>query len=348
MEKSLSEEVASGRIPAFIDRTVNLTLACLLAVPSTLVVIFIYVLYLLFEERPRPRFFYSGARLGRNRKPYMMYKIRTLRDDPQFENEGVILPPGSHRELKLGKFLRDSRLDELPQLWNVIRGEMTLVGPRPVRPVVYEQLCKEIPNLDYRFQVKPGLTGYAQFLTPSHTPKRIRFAIDNYFVAQGRHLGRNLILIVWTVWVVFRKSAQDIIHRTVTMWKMFSKRGRVADQRELPRYRNKQIWIQLRDMGFSNDKQPLIPIFDINYHAVSFVSDQNLQDGQTLYFYLAGCKECEKGQMTKKARCCGYVYKTHPVPDGSADSTRYVVFYEPVSPRHRYLVDHYVLHETVA
>jgi hypothetical protein len=265
----------------------------------------------------------------------------------QFENEGIILLPGSRRELKLGKFLRDSRLDELPQLWNVIRGEMTLVGPRPLRPVVYEKLCREMSNCDYRFQVKPGLTGYAQFLTPSHTPKRIRFAIDNYFIAQGRHPLRNLFLIGWTGWVVIHKVFKGIVQRSITGWVIFRKRGLGADLRQFPRYRHRRTWIQLRDMGFSNDNQLAIPIYDINHRAVSFVSRRELQVGETLYFYLAGCRECET-KPTKKARCCGYVYKIHPAPDGAACGKRYVVFYEPLSPRHRYLIDHYVLHETVA
>jgi lipopolysaccharide/colanic/teichoic acid biosynthesis glycosyltransferase len=346
VDKNYSD-VALERGTAFIDRAINLTLACLLAVPSSLIIFFLYLLHLLIEAPPRPQFFYSGLRLGRHLKPYTMYKIRTLRDDPQFENEGVILPPGSHRELKMGKFLRESRLDELPQLWNIIRGEMTLVGPRPVRPVVYEQLRKEISNCDYRFQVKPGLTGYAQFLTPSHTPKRIRFAIDNYRIAQGRHPGADLFLVVWTVWVVFRKAVKDMFRRIAMVWNIFRQRGFAADLRELQRYNHRHIWIQLRDMGFSNDNQEMIPIHDINYRAVSFVSNRCLQIGEILYFYLAGSKECES-RPTKKARCCGYVYKTYPVPDGAGGSKRYVVFYDPVSPRHRYLIDHYVLHETVA
>jgi len=321
----------------------NILVACLLSIPALAVVGTFYALHLLVRKRSRVSFLYSGVRLGRDFKPYTMYKIRTLREDFEFENEGVILPPGSERELPLGKFLRDSRLDELPQLWNVIRGDMNLVGPRPLRPVVYEQLRKELSNCDTRFRVKPGLTGYAQFLTPSHTPKRIRFAIDNYYINRGPRRGRDLFLIGWTIWEVLRKVIKTLSRRVLTRWVIFRNRGHGLEERKMTRHRSRHMWIQLTNVEFSDRDQPLIKINDINPRAVSFISSRELQPKELLYFYLVGCKECEV-DIRKKARCGGYVYKSYPARDG----TRYVVFYEPVSPRHRYLVDHYVLHETVA
>lgn len=331
----------------FINRALNLLLACLLSIPALLLVATVYAVRFLAGNKPRPAFLYSGIRLGRNFKPFTMYKIRTLKVDAEFENEGVILPPGSNRELPLGKFLRDSRLDELPQLWNVIRGNMNLVGPRPLRPVVYEQLRQELSNCDARFRVKPGLTGYAQFLTPSHTPKRIRFAIDNYYINKGPRIGQDFFLIGWTIREVLRKAIKGLSRRVITQWRIFRNRGHGIEERQLTRYRSKHIWIQLTNVDFSDRDQSMIHIYDINPRAVSFVSSRELQDRETIYFYLVGCKECETG-IRKKARCCGYVYKTYPAPEGSGKGARYVVFYEPVSARHRYLVDHYVLHETVA
>ncbi len=343
MKDNPVDSVILNQLPALAERLANVVFASLLSIPALFIIGFIYVIRSLIEKRPRPSFFYSGVRLGRNFKPFTMYKIRTLQVDSEFENQGVILPPGSNRELPLGKFLRDSRLDELPQLWNIIRGHMNLVGPRPLRPVVYEQLRQELPNCDLRFRVKPGLTGYAQFLTPSHTPKRIRFAIDNYYINQGPRQGRDLFLIGWTIREVLRKAIKSLARRAFTRWVIFRNRGSGIEQRQMTRYRSKRIWIQLTNVEFSDRDQPLIKIYDINPRAVSFVSTRELQSKEMLYFYLVGCKECE-AKTRKKARCGGYVYKSYPAQNG----TRYVVFYEPVSPRHRYLVDHYVLHETVA
>ncbi len=343
MSEKKTEQAGSTQRSGFFDRVFNLLLACLLIIPALLVVGMFYAVHLMVKKDSRTSFFYSGVRLGRNRKPFAMHKIRTLRIDSGFEEMGEILQPDTRRELPLGKLLRDSRLDELPQLWNVIRGDMNLVGPRPLRPMVYEHLRQELSNCDSRFRVKPGMTGYAQFLTPSHTPKRIRFAIDNYYINQGPRPWRDLFLIIWTIREVFRKAIQNLSRRVITRWKIFRNRGHGVEQRQMTRYRSKHIWIQLTNVDFSDHKQPAIKIYDINPRAVSFISTRELQRKEMLYFYLVGCKECETG-VKKKARCGGYVYKTHSARNG----TRYVVFYEPLSPRHRYLVDHYVLRQTVA
>ncbi len=343
MKEDTSNLTTTTQLSALMNWAVNVVIAGLLSIPALFIIGILYVIRSLREKPPRAPFFYSGVRLGKNFEPFTMYKIRTLKVDSEFENQGVILPPDSARELPLGRFLRDSRLDELPQLWNVIRGDMNLVGPRPLRPSVYEQLRQELSNCDTRFRVKPGLTGYAQFLTPSHTPKRIRFAIDNYYINQGPRQGRDLFLIGWTIREVLRKSIKSLARRAVTRWKIFRNRNHGIEQRQMTRHRSKRIWIQQTNVDFSDREQPLIKIYDINPRAVSFVSSRELQPKEMLYFYLVGCKECET-ETHKKARCGGYVYKSYPAKCG----TRYVVFYEPVSPRHRYLVDHYVLHETVA
>jgi len=343
MRKGSSILIASRPLSLLVGRMVNIVLCCLFSIPALFIIGIFYVARFLAGGDSRAPFFYSGIRLGRNLKPFTMYKIRTLKMDPEFENQGVILTPGSKRELPLGRFLRDTRLDELPQLWNVIRGRMNLVGPRPLRPVVYEQLRQELPNCNARFRVKPGLTGYAQFLTPSQTPKRIRFAIDNYYINQGPRLGRDLFLIVWTIWEVLRKAVKGLVRRAITQWGILRNRGHGIEERQMTRYRFKHIWIQLTNVEFSNSDHPLIEIHDINPRAVSFISTEKMEPKEMLYFYLVGCKECE-AKTKKKARCGGYVYKSYPAKNG----TRHVIFYEPISPRHRYLVDHYVLHETVA
>jgi len=346
LEKKDIERIGATTISEATDRFFNLFLASLLAIPALFIVGIIYIVHILVERRPRAPFFYSGTRLGKSRAPFQMYKIRTLQLDPEFEKGGENPEPGSGRELKTGKFLRQSRFDELPQLWNVIRGEMNLVGPRPwrpLRPAVSEHLSREDFCYNSCFEVKPGLTGYSQFLTPSDTPVRIRFAIDNYWVTRGRRMGQDLFLIGWTIREVLRKAVKALTRRVITRWKIFRNRGSGIEERQMIRYRSKYIWIQPSDVEFSDRDQPMMKIYDINPRAVSFVSSKELQADETLYFYLIGCKECETG-VKKKARCGGYVYKSYPSEKG----TRYVVFYEPLSPRHRYLVDHYVLHQTVA
>jgi lipopolysaccharide/colanic/teichoic acid biosynthesis glycosyltransferase len=140
-----------------------------IVISATLLVLFSPVILLLglgiLVTSGRP-ILYSGARLGRGGQTYHMYKLRTLRPDAEQR-----LGPYQATELdrltedemtRVGALLRASQLDELPQLWNVLRGQMSIVGPRPIRPVFFEELCVEVPQYWQRLVVRPGLTGFAQ------------------------------------------------------------------------------------------------------------------------------------------------------------------------------------------
>lgn len=109
---------------------------------------------------------YRGRRVGRAGQVFTMYKFRTLRPDAEQRLGpflGVELTQLTAGETaRLGAALRASHLDELPQLWNVLRGDMSVVGPRPIRPTFYASLCEEIPQYWQRLVVRPGLTGFAQ------------------------------------------------------------------------------------------------------------------------------------------------------------------------------------------
>ena len=96
-------------------------------------------------------------------KPFTLYKFRTMRTDAE-KNGAQFATKGDPRVTSIGRFLRQTRLDELPQLWNVLKGEMTLVGPRPERPEFMKELSDEIPNYLDRLGLKPGLTGPAQVI----------------------------------------------------------------------------------------------------------------------------------------------------------------------------------------
>jgi lipopolysaccharide/colanic/teichoic acid biosynthesis glycosyltransferase len=96
-------------------------------------------------------------------KPFTLYKFRTMRTDAE-KHGAQFATKGDPRVTSVGRFLRKTRLDELPQLWNVLKGEMTLVGPRPERPEFMEELSEEIPNYLDRLGLKPGLTGPAQVI----------------------------------------------------------------------------------------------------------------------------------------------------------------------------------------
>ncbi len=105
--------------------------------------------------------FYSQARTGLHGRPFRVWKLRTMRQDAEAGQAQWALP-GDQRITRVGRFLRRARLDELPQLFNIFKGEMSFVGPRPERPEFVEQLEKVIPFYRSRLSVKPGLTGWAQ------------------------------------------------------------------------------------------------------------------------------------------------------------------------------------------
>ncbi len=110
---------------------------------------------------------YSQLRLGRRGKLFRIYKLRTMTHRAEAATGPVWSIGDDPRVTKVGRWLRDTHLDELPQLWNVLRGEMTLIGPRPERPEIAATIERSLPAFRDRLLVRPGITGLAQMLLPA-------------------------------------------------------------------------------------------------------------------------------------------------------------------------------------
>jgi lipopolysaccharide/colanic/teichoic acid biosynthesis glycosyltransferase len=155
---------------------------------------------LLVKLTSRGPMLYSQTRLGRFGRPYRIFKIRTMAHNCESTSGAKWSTEGDPRITRVGRFLRKTHLDELPQLWNILRGEMSLVGPRPERPEFIPQLEQAIPRYRERLLVRPGVTGLAQVQLPADTDLasvRRKLAYDLYYV-QEVGLGLDLRIVAAT------------------------------------------------------------------------------------------------------------------------------------------------------
>lgn len=151
--------------------------------------------------------FYTQERVGKNRQPFLIKKFRTMRTDAEASG-AQWATKNDGRVTHVGNVLRRSHLDELPQMLNVLKGELSLVGPRPERPVFVETLEREIPHYRVRHFVKPGFTGWAQIkfrYARSVTDSRKKFEYDLYYI-KNRSLILDVLILLKTVQLLFKRE----------------------------------------------------------------------------------------------------------------------------------------------
>jgi lipopolysaccharide/colanic/teichoic acid biosynthesis glycosyltransferase len=165
-------------------RTLDVLFASLFLLVSLPLLLLIGAALLVTSGRP---LFYRGERVGRDGRIFQMLKFRTLRrgaEERLGPYLGEELVTRTRQETtRLGRRLRAAQLDELPQLWNVLRGDMSLVGPRPIRPRFFEQLAGDLPAYWQRLVVRPGLTGFAQVRRGYETSMAEKLAHDLEWIA---------------------------------------------------------------------------------------------------------------------------------------------------------------------
>lgn len=154
-------------------------------------------------ESPGP-VFYRQERNGLGGNPFNVIKFRSMRVDAE-KNGPQWATKNDNRVTRVGQFIRKTRIDELPQLLNVLRGEMSLIGPRPERPMFTEQFEKEIPGFKNRLLVKPGLTGWAQVNGGYDITPREKLELDLYYI-EKQSFSLDFQILLKTVWVVLSGS----------------------------------------------------------------------------------------------------------------------------------------------
>jgi lipopolysaccharide/colanic/teichoic acid biosynthesis glycosyltransferase len=151
---------------------------------------------------------YRGTRIGKGMQPFQIIKFRTLLVDAEQRIGARLLTPGDPLYTPVGRFLKKTKLDEIPQLWNVVRGDMNLVGPRPIRPIFLATSMREIPHYAARFIVRPGMTGLAQLRGGYFTHPRDKLRYDVLYIRN-----RSMLLDVKLVLATFVK----LLNRWLTL-----------------------------------------------------------------------------------------------------------------------------------
>jgi sugar transferase (PEP-CTERM system associated) len=202
-----SEGFRVSRVSRVLKRAIDLALSLLLAVATTPLMLLTALAIRLEDGAP---VLYRQERVGENGRRFVLSKFRSMRKDAEQGGRPIWARDGDDRVTRVGRVIRKTRLDELPQLWNVVRGDMSFVGPRPERPFFVEELSREIPFYQQRHAVKPGLTGWAQVKyrygsSVEDAMEKLRY--DLYYI---KHLSVffDLTIVFDTVKVVlFRKGA---------------------------------------------------------------------------------------------------------------------------------------------
>lgn len=152
--------------------------------------------------------FYKQERLTKDGKHFMIYKFRTMVVDAEKMSGPVLASERDPRILPIGKILRATRMDELPQILNILKGEMSLVGPRPERPELAAEIEREIPEFRYRLKVKAGLTGFAQVYGKYNTNSYDKLKLDLMYIRKYS-LMLDLKLILMTPKIMFLKESTE-------------------------------------------------------------------------------------------------------------------------------------------
>lgn len=158
---------------------------------------------------------YKQVRLTKDRKEFKVLKFRSMRVDAEKDGVARLSTENDDRITPVGKVIRKIRFDELPQLFNILKGDMTIVGPRPERPEIAEQYEKEIPSFGLRLQVKGGLTGYAQVYGRYNTEPYDKLKMDLMYI-NNMSIAEDMRIMLATVKVLFMKESTEGIEEGQT------------------------------------------------------------------------------------------------------------------------------------
>lgn len=334
------------RASLVVNRVFNILCSLLLLVCASPLMLLIWLVILVIDGRP---VFYSGARLGKNKVLYNMFKFRTLVPDAQKRIGAELFTTrfSSNRELlsSSGQFLRDTRLDELPQLFNVLRGDMDMLGPRPERPEIYERFCKRIRGYDRRFTVKPGLIGYSQIFTPHSTPKRLRHLVDMQFLKLKHRYSLEVVVVTAALFMlVLRMFRKAYLALALSLTNLVHSR---REKRTLTRLEPNRATVYLAGADTRAPGTEIAGLLkDLNEEALLVYSSAPLPAAPLRARIVIPVKRRLDREVKKTAYCsCQLFSETASVPQPYRHG--YVLKFTPLSPVNSYIVHQYLLEGSI-
>lgn len=193
---------ANGREQVW-KRAMDLAFSIIFGIPALILIVLATAA--LKIEMPRVPVFYLQERVSRRGRIFKLYKLRTMIPDAEKHTGPVLSNHDDSRVTTVGRFLRFTRIDELPQLWNVFKGEMSFIGPRAERPVFVEQYSRDIPGYDYRHMINSGITGLAQVEGKYSTTAEDKLRFDLIYVQTFSPL-KDLHILMHTIKVMLQKK----------------------------------------------------------------------------------------------------------------------------------------------
>lgn len=281
---------------------------------------------------------YRGERLGKDRVPFQIYKFRTLRNgsDRATPPEGLIGTTGL--ETRWGRYLRDTRLDELPQLFNVLKGDMNLMGPRPVRAATAAAFAARLVGYETRFSVHPGLVGYTQALMTHDTPKEIRQRFNLLICRRPACIRLELLFLAHTALAIAAHTSAVCFRRLTR-----AHRETRTERRKLARVRPNSAVAIMRKSG---NVVGCGYIVDINERTLVFASPIALPSGPFSFRLICPVRFRGRRSATCDGVCREVARKTRETRRWRGDFF-YLVQYAPSSAVSHYVIDRYFLRNSV-
>lgn len=200
----------------FVKRLTDILFSLLGLIVMSPILLIVAICIKLYDGGP---VFYKQIRLTKNHREFYIYKFRSMVVNAEKDGVARLSSQADNRITPVGKIIRSTRIDEFPQLFNVLKGDMSIVGPRPERPEIEKQYLEEIPEFGLRLQVKAGLTGYAQIFGKYNTTPLDKLKLDLIYINQQGFL-MDIKLILWTIKIMFiPESTEGVENGEITAMK---------------------------------------------------------------------------------------------------------------------------------